>query len=1037
MLREIKINKRLSGITIFRKLSLLFFIILVFFSLKTYPQSPRLPFTFDQIKIANNSIQNNIQCMLKDRNGYLWLGTMGGLKRYDAELIVTLRHDPKDKHSLVHNGILSLCEDHQNRIWVGTTEGICYFDKKKNYFVRFDELSKPDYACLNIICDAKGNVWFTIRDRGLFRFDPKTNRLQNFHHNDTDLKSISSNRVFRYGLLEDPTKKGLWIATNKGLNYLDFSSQRIFSHSFNPNKIPILNTSIASALTFHQNKLVFGSTANNEVVWYDTHQNKIVKTFKPTLSTGEVLYDIFQLFFDANQNLWLSTFGAKMAYVDFKKNLIIPITYDRGNSNSFSANYFLDVLQETNGTIWFATVNGISIINGLSALNLDNRLFDIYDFSNSIFKGVTDDRLMDLMEEPNDSTWWMISQKNRLIHYNPNTNQHSTYRIPLTNFPPNTDIPIFIHNYQTKALIFMPFSFFIFDKVTKKFKKIEMPKVIAEGKKCSVSHTRIVGNLVWVFVKGENMYEAFTYHLKSQEWKTYPILFSKGAEMKAPNVFFAPTFSLISSTEEFWIAIHSGGLAKFSEEKQAFVVIKTKQDIDFTKVGYTGFVEDKNGKFWLGTYDLIKFDPKTYDFQSIINTDYIGSLTIDNRDNLCMATLDEVMFFNEKKGEKYTFTFQTNEPINIWTNKLVNLSNHKIISVNPQMVVLLDFRNMKMPSFKDQLYINRISNADTTILINENNAQVSFGAEQNSFSINFGVLSPPDTRLYEFAYKLDGYDKDWIIDKEGKSNANYGRVEGGDYTFKVRATDVNKQILPIQIIKIHIDTPFYKTLWLRGLLAFLAVLIFVLFLRFRANQRQQIHHLQLQSTRLAKDKAEIQYQNLINHLNPHFLFNSLASLGSLIVADPKQASKFLQKLSAIYRYIIQNKENESVTIEHEISFVKNFVELQNSRFRKGLEITIDVGEESLSRGIVPVTLQNLFENAIKHNIIDDESPLKINVYIEDEYLIVRNNLQRRSYVDTSNKQGLDSLKKLYSYLSDTPFQTFETEDDFFAKVPLL
>lgn len=91
----------------------------------------------------------------------------------------------------------------------------------------------------------------------------------------------------------------------------------------------------------------------------------------------------------------------------------------------------------------------------------------------------------------------------------------------------------------------------------------------------------------------------------------------------------------------------------------------------------------------------------------------------------------------------------------------------------------------------------------------------------------------------------------------------------------------------------------------------------------------------------------------------------------------------------------------------------------------------------MTNGIVPVTLQNLFENAIKHNIIEDENPLRIEVYVEGGYLIVKNNLQKKKFVETSNKQGLESLKKLYTYLTLKPFATMQTETDFIVNVPLI
>lgn len=99
---------------------------------------------------------------------------------------------------------------------------------------------------------------------------------------------------------------------------------------------------------------------------------------------------------------------------------------------------------------------------------------------------------------------------------------------------------------------------------------------------------------------------------------------------------------------------------------------------------------------------------------------------------------------------------------------MIDLKSDKIISIGKQGFILIDLKNLRIPSFQDQLYINRISNTDTSILINENNSQVKFNSIQNSFSVNFGVLSPPNSYLYEMSYKLEGFDNDWIIDKEDK-----------------------------------------------------------------------------------------------------------------------------------------------------------------------------------------------------------------------------------------------------------------------------
>jgi LytS/YehU family sensor histidine kinase len=149
------------------------------------------------------------------------------------------------------------------------------------------------------------------------------------------------------------------------------------------------------------------------------------------------------------------------------------------------------------------------------------------------------------------------------------------------------------------------------------------------------------------------------------------------------------------------------------------------------------------------------------------------------------------------------------------------------------------------------------------------------------------------------------------------------------------------------------------------------------------------------------------------------------------------AGEFLEQMSDIYRYILKNGDSESVPLKDEINFVKLYITLQQTRFRRGLEVNIDVPEEYLHYKIAPVTLQNLIENAIKHNIIDAQSPLVINIFVEDDYLVVENNLQRKSNVETSNKKGLDQFVNLYRYLSEKPVLISETEGFFFVRIPLI
>lgn len=192
----------------------------------------------------------------------------------------------------------------------------------------------------------------------------------------------------------------------------------------------------------------------------------------------------------------------------------------------------------------------------------------------------------------------------------------------------------------------------------------------------------------------------------------------------------------------------------------------------------------------------------------------------------------------------------------------------------------------------------------------------------------------------------------------------------------------------------------------------------------------------LLAAELEAEKAQVQYDNLKNQLNPHFLFNALSSLNSLIFENPQLASDFLQQLSKVYRYVLENKEKNAVNLQTEIEFVSHYVKLLETRFGDGLKVIFEVNDEAKEKMIVPVTLQILIENAAKHNTTSKDSPLVVRIKSEGDYLMVENNLQKKNAIEISNKHGLENLKNLYHYISENKVEVIETSNSFAVKIPL-
>lgn len=202
---------------------------------------------------------------------------------------------------------------------------------------------------------------------------------------------------------------------------------------------------------------------------------------------------------------------------------------------------------------------------------------------------------------------------------------------------------------------------------------------------------------------------------------------------------------------------------------------------------------------------------------------------------------------------------------------------------------------------------------------------------------------------------------------------------------------------------------------------------------FNRWKKQSIETEQIKSEQL---RAEL--STLKNQISPHFLFNSLNTLAALIHENPNQAVRFTEKLSEVYRYILQYKDREVVRLSTEVHFTEAYIFLLKMRFERGLEVHIDLSPEMLARHVAPLTLQILVENAVKHNVVSPSRPLHIDIYVEHgSSLIVRNNLQRKPAEGKSTLTGLENIRRRYSHLSDVAMDVIETREHFMVALPLL
>ncbi|GAB3508953.1 hypothetical protein GCM10027341_45420 [Spirosoma knui] len=989
-------------------------------------------FEFRHIQEKDGLSFNAVNCFLQDRDGFLWVGTLDGLNRYDGDNFIRFKSRKGDANSLPHNTVWALCEDREGNIWMTTETGISRYDKSTGAFQSWKTVQGRELGvCSNILCDRNGDIWFTSSQAGLFRYEVKRGRMAWFPFNPRDDVRTASTQIWWQSLLEDPFGNGLWVADKKeGLRYFDKNQNRFLEYV----KAPALNQykgHAISSLTHDGNRLIFADETEKHIVVFDLRKGKVVKTLVPGREPGNDLPEIHYIFVDRQHNLWICTWGNTLYFVEGGTYQVQPLVHQDANPLSIAGTFFSAGWQHPDGSIWLGTVNGISITNPKQTF------FAIYNI-NALFPTISDEQGGIAFHEDEDGSWWLGTAKRGLLHYYPQTNQLSIYKLPnATATTPYGSSVVNIIAYGNDLILGGNDAIFRFNKRTGQFINLPAPPYVTADKK--LMHAFLLqGDDLWI--SGQSR-QAYRLNLRTGQWRSYPVAST------VDNRKYKTGAIQLGRSGDLWLHTNTDGFMRFSKQRGQFVPYDAPPDDNQNpaiRKTIASCTQDSTGIFWLasGGYGLLRYDPKRRSYERLTENDglaydHCGAALPDRYGHVWVGAYNRFSVYTPKTRQFANFTLPFNESSTNYDNRLFPLRDGHIVgALRGYLVEFFPEKFANRPAqLPEKVLISQVSIGDSIWLNHRGLASVNLKAGETGFAVHFAALSPGSQTPYEYMYQLEGYDNWKRVG--GAGYAVYTKLPGGSYQFNLKAVTPDGRETPVSTLAITIDSYFYQTDWFWVLVFVIILGLAIGFLKFRADQTMQVHNLQVQATRLERDKAEIQYHNLINHLNPHFLFNSLTSLNSLINISPREASNFLRKLSTIYRYILQNKDKELVTLTDELNFVQHYIDLQKSRFADALQISVDVPESYRERMIVPVTIQNLLENAIKHNTIDDESPLIVEIYPEGNYLCVLNNVQKKNFVETSNKQGLASLKSMYHYLSRRDIEVTETDTHFLVKVPLL
>lgn len=989
----------------------------------------------------NGVTTRSVSDMLQGKQGYLWFASYQGLIRYDGYSFKLFTNTPG-----YSNSIQKMAEDQNGNIWLALTDGTLakftvsnesFYNLKIN-FPNLNTQEKPG-GIESINFDKENELWLGISRTGLAKIDLTSGNAEVFDivplADDFFTPEIRKFYNRELGIYED--EKGLfWMPTPDGLYLFDKQTHDMKQISHRPQKYSQWRDDNYRTIIHHQNKLwltSFGgglnsydpATGKTEVFKYNT----AITQSGSTNSINSVIAFSDSAFFVGTTDKGFLGFNIKTKkFFEFDKKIGLP---DKK---------VIKIIKDKDNNYWLLHLNGLTKVELPDYKFKFNVFVHGYSIQNELpeFADVYDDKDVQLLATVLGDGLIAINKKTGIktilkVDYLQTEDKAST----VVRIKPDNKGNIWV---LTRDFIYL------YDKKNNQLVKTVQPPLYQNINSNVYSELTIdKQNIVWFATIRNGLFaydsfnKSFTHFYNDPDSDHYIITNSISSVVT-------------DNAGRVWISSSRGFLSYYD---YATKKIQSPENIDQIlnglhdeKIG--DMFKDSKGFLWLSSrFGLIKIDvnqpqPKfisKYTIAQGFNSENIVGLDEDNLGNIWGVASDI--------ANVCMFDIKTSKVINYGVRDGINRSGelNRVKKVGNKMWVLsqggyYEFDPIaKLDKTKEQKLVVEIMAVNSIDKHFEEeidaNGKVLLAPNENSFYFEFAAIDFSRPEMYQYAYKLEGFDTGWIY--SGNRHAvSYTNIPGGNYVFRVKATTLKEQWTDKEVaIPFFIETPFYKKWWFIVLANVFLLLTLYLFYKNQLKKQEHILQLETKAHALGKEKSKVQYENLKQHLNPHFLFNSLTSLSSLIRMDQKMAVDFLDSMSKIYRYILQSKDAEVVSLRDEIKFIQTFIHLQKTRFAEGLHVNLNIEEDYLSKKIVPVTLQNLIENAIKHNIVDAESPLTIDIFAEDNFLIVRNNLQKKKFVETSNKQGLDNLTALYQYLSDKHLIIEEINNYFTIKIPLI
>ncbi|MBI1837211.1 MAG: histidine kinase [Flavobacteriia bacterium] len=892
-------------------------------------------YNFRNYTVKDGVAQSQVYSIIQDSRGFIWLGTRGGgITRFDGENFKTF----SVKEGLVNNYIYKIKEDCKKNLWFATNNGITYYNGIK--FKTFSAKNLDfELAVHDLVEEAENKFWLATNN-GIYLFS--NGKFTNISAQ-LNLEKTVVNTV----LIDH--KHHIWFGSEKGLFEITKIKKKYRVKSYSNYKY--MHNSITSIREDSKGNL-----------WIGTYGDGAYKFDRKTFSRFDLKQELYKqtildIYIDEQANYWFATLNKGVVQYNLTNKNFNWLSENEGLSN----NHVRSICKDNSGSFWFGTSGG-------GACNYFGKKFTTYD-KNS---GLGGNFIYSIYKDSRGILWVGNSQKgvsalsgNIFTQFNAS---NGFLDVKVKAIGEDNSGRIYFGTDGQGVLCYDGTGFKEIEELKKKY--IRAIRKDDEGN-------------LWFATAGTGLYE-----LKFNDDQIEVKHFTSNEGLLHDRL----TSLWIDKRGRIWYGTESNGIGYIQNEEVQSQFLRSKDGLSSNAI--RSLVEDKNGNLWIGTagygvsmfylYDN-HFMINSFDHSNGLTSSNIYLLTIDSKNNLIAGSetgLDYLTLNSNRKissikhfgkGDGFTGIETCQNAVfndldgTIWFGTINGLSkfnpSNSSINKNEPITTITDVK----------LFYESISKTKYKTLVTDWNqvSELDLPFNQNHISFDFKAINLSNPEGVKYKWKLIGFDEDWSPNSKEHSIL-YSNLFPGDYIFLVKACNEdgiwNKKAIQI---KIHIATPFWLQKWV--IVSVISSLLFFLFLiyKWQIKRIKKKSFEEKRKLQMEKDFLELEQKALRLQMNPHFIFNALNSIQSLIGGGKEQEARYyLAKFSRLMRQILDNSRNATITLEEEANTLENYLMIEKfcNGDRFDYQITIAANIEKDFVKIPPMLLQPFVENAIKHGL---------------------------------------------------------------------